>query len=331
MYCSCPRSLTPEMNLDERQSKVVERYELRAFPFTEGELDPLRNAEDAKLVSFNVDGWKHVASELGPIVERHARNRAPLLIVVDGASGTGRSSVVNYLAHLWVANRPEAAQPVVVRYTARTNNGEEALMRWAILIDRHVRAGGMRLTDATLARFDELPRQPPLLVPSKLGSILDSVVRELRNQSEATLIGVIEDVKDSTYLQVATAMLPGIDALVIMTVDTTRGNDQTVLRDAHTDIRDIDGKVISLRALTPHEGLVVVKERWACAAGATAPPWTEAGLLQAFGPEDRPLRDVIRLVGQVLILHTTASELTEIDDEKLSEMFETVEGTMNRR
>lgn len=308
----------------EGVSAVVDRYGLPAFPFGERELDPLNDAEDVKRVSW-IDGWADVRKVIAPVVASHAESGKPLLIVVDGPSGTGRSSMVNLLAHLWVTNRRPPGPALIVPCRARTNAGEEGLMRWALAIEPLLeRAPKFTLLDPTAMRFEKLESEMRF---SLLPRLLRRVVADLK-LSNGTLVGVIEDVKDSSYFKAAVEVLPAADSLIVMTVDTTRGNDQTVLGNVDEDIKDIGGRNVSLRALTPDEGRAVVDQRWECVAGGAAPPWTDHGLRGAFGTKDRPLRDIIRLIGGVLVLHTQTSEQPAIADHVLLAHFEAIEQTL---
>jgi hypothetical protein len=322
-------------HLVERATTV---FSLTSFPFPTDELNPLEDPGDMNRVSW-VDGWVS-AQNLESTVAERARQGKPCLIVISGGSGTGRSSLVNYFVHLWGANRSgESTRPLVVSFRAWTNNGGAGLMEWADPIEALVEEAGIPLSDVTRDAFAALRAETPAQIAGALRNLLRRVVGDLKAPSaKTTLVGVVEEIKDKSYLEEAVKLLPTVDALLIMTVDATKGTGQTVLDNADALLQPV-GELVRLTPLSGEESKTVVQERWQRSAGDLESPWSEGGLVRAFEAHQRPLRDVISLMAGLLAYEGMHADETErwpessrlrLDDETLCDRLRVLDGLLAR-
>src|SRR4051794_25900575 len=103
------------------EDPVVHAYSLRQHPFEQRELNPLANPGDRELVC-PVDGWQKV-SEVEAFLADRARGRDGAVVVVFGGSGTGRTSLANYLTSVWSDNHELAPDSIIlVRRKVRSFN-----------------------------------------------------------------------------------------------------------------------------------------------------------------------------------------------------------------
>lgn len=289
------------MRLDEQtMERAVKAYSLNGFPFALRELNPLENREDVQLVSW-VDGWKSARQLEADVAERAQRSQ-PLLLVIAGGSGTGRSSLVNYFVHLWLENRQgDGVRPIIASFNAGTYNADTQLLEWADSIESLVEDADIQLNEVTVSTFANLRSDIPNQVAGSLKYLLRRIVADLKSpRANAALVGIIHGVGDKSFLELATRFLPSVDALLVMTVDGTKSSGQTVLDKADELVEPL-GAVVRLSELTGEECKTLVKDCWRRSAGDMKSPWSDEGLEHAFDPLRRPLRDVIDLMASLLV------------------------------
>jgi hypothetical protein len=289
--------IDPEM---ERIQRVVDAYGLRAYPYEiERELDPLREAQDEHLASW-VDGWRD-ARKLGAFLSKRAQNRTPILVVIGGGSGTGRTSLANFLVHMWAkAHKTDLEKLALVPWTVKSFDGDEQMWKWALSIRQLLVSIGVDVSDVANDAFNELIKSKPEATGAALQRLLNTVVGDLRSEERA-LASIIEGVNHPSFLTVAGESLPYVDMLLVMTVDDTPANRENVLNGAEAAVDGDVARILRLTELSGADAKDVVQTRWNhCFGGPGESPFSDQGLIAAFDEPRRTLRRVLRLAGALL-------------------------------
>jgi hypothetical protein len=280
--------------------KVVSAYALRAFPYPQRELNPVRDPEDLALVSW-VDGWQTARDELGEFLAERAANRQPAIMLIVGGSGTGRSSLAHTLVRLWADQRLEMSKPpVVARRLVEVSDAESELYELVLDLDARRDDAELPVSDPTAAAVQALMQQKPQAMGQALNRLLKKMSTEVRSEGSA-LIAILEGIDSKEFLSLAAQAFTGVDACLVMTVDDTPGNNQEVLSQAERLIDEQMSRRVRLTELTGADVRDLVQQKWQeCTTGPES-PFPDSGLQEAFDSPRRSLRDVLALLELLLV------------------------------
>jgi hypothetical protein len=290
---------------DEVINAVVHAYGLRAHPYARRELDPVKDAEDLELFCM-VDGWQEAAN-VGGFVQQRARTRDPALVVIAGGSGTGRTSLANYLVREWADARADAqdvnfdrARLVVSRSSVTNYRSDEQLWDWVLGLEPLVLKRRIPLSATTSDAFRDLGNSMPQALGRGLQRVLIGLTDEL-HAAGAALAGILEGVRTQELVTLAGEAFSLVDALVVLTIDDTVGNFDAVLSTLRGDLDPESARLVTLSDLQPLDATAVVRHRWDTCSDHP-PPFQDAGLTAAFSGRARPLARILATLEALLML-----------------------------
>jgi hypothetical protein len=281
--------------------QVVASYGLREFPYKVRELNPLEDEGDLTQLCW-VDGWND-ARALDGFLEERAQAREPAVVVVAGGSGTGRSSLVNWLLHTWARHRQvDLAKLVIARKRAASLHAEEQLWGWALSLEPKLEGAGIRMADATERVFSELLARRPDAVAASVRRFLGRLTVDL-DDGGAALAGVIDRVEDPTFLSLASECIAGVNTLLVLTVVATPATEAGVLDQQQKFLDPAVGRLVRLRELSGSEVITVVQHRWSryAAVPGNPSPFSDQALEAAFDQPRRSMREVFLLMTALLV------------------------------
>jgi hypothetical protein len=277
--------------------QLLAAYGLRAYPFGLNELNPIERADDYRLIA-PVGGWSEL-DEVSTFLE--PRRNDGTVIVVAGGSGTGRTSMCNFIIDKWreiLGSRQN--RPVIVQHSVQNSDAAEQVWSWSHRVRRAVTAAGFRLENPATQELQQLRTKKPDAVGASVGEALE-LVREQLAEQNALIVGVLEGVKNEEFLSICREVAEFSGILLLLTVDETPSTNESVLERAHT--LGGQGKLLKLEALSGHEAAEVVVRRWSFYSESESEsrcPFSEQGLVAAFAHPPRPLKRVLKLVDAIL-------------------------------
>jgi hypothetical protein len=283
-------------------------YGLTTNPFLLGELDPIARPQDLKCVSF-VDGWGDL-SAAEELIGRQAAVKGPVYFVVEGASQTGRSSVANYLVHLWATENGVGQGPnrevLVHRRNLGANKGsyapEEQILDWISRLQVRALNDDLILSPTVEKRIDSLSPALDVTTSTKFALALRAVEADLRDQKgkEYLLAAIFERGKGRGLVQMVQDSFETTRAVVVITVDASE--------DAQDVLDGIDKVLIAetglLLRLGPIRGTdvgTIIADRWRHYKPGTPCPFDANGVAEAFD-HPRPIARTVKLLSKILEL-----------------------------
>ncbi|MEU6388093.1 hypothetical protein [Streptomyces sp. NPDC046939] len=283
--------------------EAIAAYELRGFPYARRELDPMKDDQDLRLWC-PVDGWQ-TAEHVGDFVAERAVARQPALVVIAGGSGTGRTSLANYLIHRWAAGRASApdngfdpAKLIVANGRMDDYSAEAQLYDWVLGLYPLAYTKGYEPNESTEEVFDMLTESKPAAMAAALQKALLKLTGDLASKGWA-LAGILEDVKKQELLALANRSLRYVDSLLITTVEDTAGNFDAVLNNVGAALDANASQLVRLGELDGPEAREVIVRRWETYAEG-ALPFDEQAVEDAFGKKRRPVARVLVLMELLL-------------------------------
>jgi hypothetical protein len=284
---------------DPHIEATVRAYALRAFPYSIHELDPVRDDGDLELVCF-VAGWEQV-HEVGEFLAERAAKREPALVLVAGGSGTGRTSLANYLIRKWADGRVnfDRSKLIVASGLMSDFAAQMQLWEWVLGLWPQVLKAGFAPDEPTAKTFDDLRANQPQAMASALQSALMKLTTALHTKGWA-LAGILEEVKKQEILALARDAFRFVDALLVATVDNTSGNFDAVLSNVQEVLGDQDARTVILDNLQGTDVKHVVNSRWHRWSDHD-PPFDDNVLDAGFAGRARPLKRVLLLMQDLLV------------------------------
>jgi hypothetical protein len=285
---------------------TVQAYGLRGFPYAIRELDPVQDDGDIELICF-VAGWEQ-ADEVGAFLGARAAARKPALVVVAGGSGTGRTSLANYLIRKWADGRSAAPKVnfdrtklVVASGQMSDFDAEAQLWQWVLDLWPQILIAGFEPDEATEKAFDGLVDTKPQAMASALQKVLMKLTVDLHTKGGA-LAGILEDVKKQEILALARDAFRFVDALLVTTVESTSGNFDAVLSNVEEALGSDIVRIVTLDNLYGPQAGQVVMTRWKMYSNPDHKlPFNESVLDAGFADKARPFARVLTLMETLLV------------------------------
>jgi hypothetical protein len=306
-------------------------YDLPDNPYEARELDPLRSAQDADLIS-TIDGWHHL-EPVREYVRRQAAAAEPCLVLVAGESNTGRSSAANHLVHQWALARGLKPERVIVARKIMPHNFSKAepVVDWTIklkvAIGKHTLAADGRNALSTVGQetFDRLHAEKLANPGPFVQSALQQALAELGEGWGVA--GVIEGICKEEQVAVALQAFDGLNAMLVMVVDRTRDTLEELLDIIEPALRDGNAQRIDLDRIGHDEVSDLVQQRWRSYRGAgVRSPFRDADLAAVFQGRRRTVTHVLKIVEDMFrtkqdVLHRRALRWPHKDLEMSAEFM----------
>lgn len=292
--------------------KAMTAYGLRDFPYLRRELNPVRDGHDLDLWC-PVDGWR-LAESLGDFVASRGAAKKPALVVIAGGSGTGRTSLANYVIHRWATARQEAPdftfdpEKLIVERSRMTHyDAAKHLWTWALEVHLAVQNAGYESTESIERAFTALAEKQPEAIEASLGLALGKLTGAL-SAGGWSLASVIEDVREQALLTLAEKSLHFVDSLLVTTVEATAGNFDAVLADVESALDQEISRLVTLGELNGSEARQVVFKRWQICT-ENDPPFKEQDVENAFVNRPRPIARILKLMELLLVVKVADEHL----------------------
>jgi hypothetical protein len=293
------------------------RYGLQANPYVAATapLDPLRTG---RVLSRRIDGITRDLHEIEGYIDRAVEFEEPAFVLIQGKSGTGRTSVCNHLLrHHCNALRVQPAR-YLVPATELAGQGQDPFAifkRWLILLRGDIpRAGLEQLGKYRGADLDgelrDLPRvATDLDTFATEARLLMSAVTTVLKSKSAGLGVCFEGVKDYGLLNIAFEAFADAQTLVVATIldypSRRTGVTQNFRARAVSGlaVEDLNYPVLNLDKITGEEAKDLIQFHWEEAADGVDSPFEDAGLVASFGDKPRPAGRVLKVTSKVLNFH----------------------------
>lgn len=277
-------------------------YGLPLNPFTMSTLNPLINEADRECIS-QVDGWKNLSAAKELIRQRAATDK-PVFFVVVGASSTGRSSVANYLVHLWAHERGIDSDAVIVQRRDPGQDGgvytpETQIMEWAqdLLIHEDIEPQGLEVPTRT--RIEELSESSTLI---KFGLALRDVDRDLRRPLAGNkvryLAAILERGKGDDLIRKVKECFKATRAIVIVTVDES-SDTENLLMSIEQFLMPNEGLCVNVGPIMGTDVATLIHDRWEAVGSGARNPFDLAVAPEVFD-SPRSIARVMRLLKEML-------------------------------
>jgi hypothetical protein len=269
-------------------------YGMAINPFKMRTLDPLCSKTDRDSVSL-VDGWKDLA-EVEDLITRRVVADKPVFFFICGASSTGRSSVANYLVHLWSKARGVSSEAILVHRRDPGPDGgvytsETQIREWAQKL--LLRDDPLSLTLTTQQRLEELTDSDTIF---KFAQSLRSVDQDLRQPGNGNdpryLAAIMERGKGDDLVQKVKDCFEPTRAIVIVTVDRSRDT-ANLLSNVSQVLSPDEGLRIDIGPIYGDDVVTLIQDRWAAVCQNVENPFD---LTATAGVFDTP-RPIARVVG----------------------------------
>jgi hypothetical protein len=277
-------------------------YGLTMSPFEVRTLDPLQNPADLDRVS-RVDGWKNLTDAENLIGERVAADK-PVFFVVAGPSSTGRSSVANYLVHLWAQAHGVTGNAVVVHTRdpgpgAGVYDTTAQIVAWAKRLLFHDgklaftpdTAKSLKSLDATSDSFD-------------IALSLRAVDEELRTPKPGSgnapryLAAILEHGKGDDLILKVKDCFEATRAIIIVTIDKSQDN-ANLLSQVDQGLLSGVGLCINIGPIKGDDVKTLIERRWSAVCPDVKNPFDLTAAAGVFS-SDRPIARVVDLLERML-------------------------------
>lgn len=265
---------------------MYQRYGLQDNPFKW--VDPV--VQPAHFLS--VEGF----GEQKPAIDNFTRGKLQKthFFLVHGISGTGRTSVSNYIAHVYA----DGATPLKVVYSVPDSAHRDTLHQW---MEKFSLA-------ADLANFSQIPKYFENVADSanateaKYTKFLYQSLAELQPKNRP-LVAVFENVKNAELFELVRSVfdpdleqaLPDFPLIIFTSSDEDVSN-----RFGNLNPKPVGPAPIRLRALKGEDVLNFIDQKWRSTSICPDHPFDTKSIVRAFDYKQYPLKRAIEALNSIL-------------------------------
>lgn len=290
------------------------RYGLHRNPYQRRPLDPLTKQQKLELPIGVVGGLRSVEDYITRAIE--AQETA--FVLVQGKSGTGRTSICNHLLRHHCDERGiDTAKFVVPKQQYSGQDSFDIFKSW--IVSLYGRLQRAKLTplghegidlDAELSSAQALD---PSMYALRASAMLAAAADVLDTKSAG--FGVcFENVKEYDLVTAVFEAFAEARTLVLMTVldyPRTRGSIRALYERHPVEASSVQGSHYPTLDLEPIRGEVardLIQFHWRCAAPGVESPFSDLGVAEAFDDQSRPAGRVVALTQGMLDTHAGTIE-----------------------
>lgn len=287
----------------------IERYGLQRNPYRGKPIDPLRTQQQLS-GPIGVAGG---LSEVEAYIERAAAHGETAFVLVQGKSGTGRTSVCNHLfRHHCAARGIDPSKLAVPKPKTVSQDSFEICRRWIIALYKELRRLGLTPLGQ---EYPELEQQLATSAHLTQGLYAVQATESMANLAEvldaksAGIGACFENVKDFDLISAAFDVFAEARALVLFTVlDYPRTRDGiSVLFEGHNpDAEAVEGghyPILSLETIRGVAARDLVQFHWRSARPGVESPFDDDALVEVFDDHSRPAARIVLVTKEVLESH----------------------------
>lgn len=276
------------------------RYGLQENPYiTDRALDP-RLFHDDKLIE--VDGFSNI-----PQIDQHIReaidNGQPPVFMITGKSGTGRSSLLNYvLLQYCTLSETDPQKLIVPKREYKGHDKVYTMKQWFGFLRSEINKKKIGISDETKADL-----QTYLLDP--LEATLEPNFQDISNRiSEEIAIApyeskfacCIEDVEDFTIVDAALSIFAGVGTVCVFTVKDYNEQQDQIISPFREKCKRLTGSaILELNPLSGHEVSQLVDVVWSRASQLDN-PFDLGCVAKVFGNRPRSIGMALTIMADLI-------------------------------
>lgn len=290
------------------------RYGLEQNPYISKELDPLTCPADEKRL-LDVDGFSTHKADVDDILKEAVQKRVPAFFLLAGNSGTGRSSVANWiLARYCYHRRIPQSRLFIPRRKTLDYDYYHTLLNWFCFLKNIIEACedidlGKKLNEslATLASTAKIETMVPTFagLAHRISTSLDAQKGPGNTGQPAAFAICLEQVKDYQLIRAVIDVFEEIPTVAVFTTYDLENAGKEVTELFRQAKKGPIRKIIKLGPVTAPEVGVVVGKRWSEASKySNQPPFDISAVGQVLG--QLPLGRVLVLMSGLIDLKLAA-------------------------
>ena len=284
------------------QEKLLQLYGLKHHPFAPELRKELCPESDEELAFFaEVEGFGEQIELIHNWFKNAENLVQPARILVYGPEGSGRSSVVNYIAYLFLkAKKFEAEQPsLIIKVLVEDHDAlkpvQDVLEKFYYRIREHLK-GPLEELNKLYMEHVILSEEPSSEKVYRL--IYKDSIPILEGKGYVPII-ILDKVLD--YAQISTSDKVFEDTPIVLYTTST----EKIYKDAKESIKQhaLNGLVVELGNLKLQDIKNFLKQRWLTFSEGTCHPFDEDGINNIFEDEDLPFQTVIDILAEAFQYH----------------------------
>jgi hypothetical protein len=235
------------------------------------------------------------ASQENPVNTDISKTRRAQFVLIHGNSGTGRTSVSNYVSHMFSEARSQLKVVELINDSAFKLN----LYQWMEAFSLKASINGFVGIPELFARVGNFDS----VTPTRYISFLHGALSEMRSApSGIRVIAIFENVKNAQLFPLVQDVFDPVNIalpdppLVIFTTS------DAMVSDAFLSLarRPLGPGRIDLRELDGNDVLGFLSQRWAQTSDRQPHPFDSDAIIEAFGAQKYPLKRAIEALNYIL-------------------------------
>ena len=295
------------------------RYGLKANPYRTGELDPLSNPSDENRLA-EVDGLQKHKQTVEDALQMAVASGQPAFFLVAGSSGTGRSTVANWILSRYADFRGLPRPRLLVpKYEVDSRDDFNTLLNWFAFLGNRICDEddidlGENLTDSLDKLADTVKRETMVPAFSRIARRVSIALEAQKNATvanhPAAFAVCLEKVEEYSIIRAVLNVFKDVKTVGVFTTFD--------LENVGKEVVELFGKtggparhVIQLNALTAREIATVLCKRWRDASQLPGDlPFDTATIEQTLGKSPCSLGRVLRLMSRLIDIKLAAEPLS---------------------
>ena len=285
------------------------RYGLKDNPYRTGELDPLGNPLDEKRLA-EVDGFVAHKQRVDGVLQTAVANRKPAFFLVAGSSGTGRSTVANWILSRYANHLGLPRERLLVpKRKVDSRDDFDVLRNWFAFLDNRIDDEDDidlgKKVDETLAVLPGAVQRETMVpafarVARRVAIALQTQKDPTGNACPAAYAVCLEKVEEYRIIRAALDVFEEVPTVGVFTTFGLEHVGEEMLALFRLP-SSTSRHVIQLGLLSAAEVGLVLDRRWREASlNPNDPPFDPATLEQTLGTPPRSLGRVLRLMSRLI-------------------------------
>lgn len=285
------------------------RYGLQDNPFRKRELDPLNNPADESELA-EIDGFSTHKPQVDAILEAAVKEKGPAFFLVAGNSGTGRSSVANWILARYCDLRGiERNRLIVPRRKVSNRDDFDTFLNWFAFLhnsigDKEEIDLGKKLGDALEAVANTVQRVTMVPKFSDLAKRLSTTLTAQKSANGTAMpaaFGIcLEKIEEYRIIRTAIDIFEDVPTVGVFTTFDLAN----VGKEAVDLFRQGSGRtrhVVELGSLSAPEVVTIIGKRWSDASKyPDKPPFDPNAIEQVLGHPPRTPGRILVIMARLI-------------------------------
>jgi len=273
-------------------------YGLARNPFLRRPLNPLDSDDDRDCIS-KLDGWKDLDVAAKDLIARKISDEKPVFFALVGAGKTGRTTIANYLVHLW-ADARGGKEAVFLnfddqKYNSGTYSIPDTMTGWIQqFVSLNIKKQ-LGLAESTLKCLDGLSSSN--WNSSRMSEALlrlEGDLQEAKSGRRQFLAAVFEHGRGDELVMKITDSFKHTQAIVIATIDDTRDSEKLVA----SARAGSDWQVLDLKPIHGADVATLIEDQWDRVGNGENP--FELKAVPGVFDTPRPIGQVVRMLAWLM-------------------------------